>query len=91
MEWKVEPISIHGLRQQKSGTSFEVLVRRKDLPLYEQTWECMETIDQQFPEFHLEDKVKVWQGSIDKPPVKYTYALKRKRESSRKTRDDKEV
>nr|GEW89645.1 Ty3/gypsy retrotransposon protein [Tanacetum cinerariifolium] len=40
----------------------------KDLPGYESTWEPLVTIKKQFPEFHLEDKVAVWEGQIDEAP-----------------------
>ena len=43
----------------------EVLIRLKDLPMYEATWEGFTDSDLRFPEFHLEDKVRVWEGSND--------------------------
>ena len=30
------------------------------MPLFEATWEDFSLVSTQFPEFHLEDKVKVW-------------------------------
>ena len=30
-------------------------------------------IKEQFPEFHLEDKVSLQPGGIDKPPIHFTY------------------
>ncbi|CAH1440259.1 unnamed protein product [Lactuca virosa] len=43
----------------------EVLIRWKDLPMYEATWESFTDFDLRFPGFHLEDKVRVWEGSLN--------------------------
>ena len=52
---------MEGVRDGASGQ--EVLIRWKDLPTYKATWELFDVIQQQFPDFHLEDKVVVWEGS----------------------------
>lgn len=40
----------------------EVLIKWINLPEFEVTWEDMEVIKEQFPNFHLEDKVRLWVG-----------------------------
>ncbi|GKB93711.1 putative mitochondrial protein [Tanacetum coccineum] len=64
-----------GVREGKSSSKeeHEVLIKWKDLPTYEATWELYSTIQKQFPDFHLEDKVAVWEGSIDMTQFRETY------------------
>ncbi|GKA52187.1 ty3-gypsy retrotransposon protein, partial [Tanacetum coccineum] len=53
----LQPEAVLGVRpskEQKDGQ--EVLIRWKNLPLYDASWEQFDYIEQQFPEFHLEDK-----------------------------------
>ncbi|GAA0174021.1 hypothetical protein LIER_27498 [Lithospermum erythrorhizon] len=61
MELIVEPAEVLGVRNSKPNRSGdrEVLIMWNDLPLFEATWEKFDTLLQQFPQFHLEDKVKV--------------------------------
>ncbi|KAJ9536303.1 hypothetical protein OSB04_un000512 [Centaurea solstitialis] len=61
MEVLLQPERVEGVREGTSGR--EVLIRWKDLPTYEATWERFEDMVQQFPDFHLEDKVNVWEGN----------------------------
>lgn len=65
MEVLLQPNRVEGVRDGTRGP--EVLIRWKDLPEYEATWEPFEAINRQFPDFHLEDKVVVWRGSNDMP------------------------
>ena len=51
----------------------EVLIKWKNLPEFEATWELFSVIEEQFPCFHLEDKVQLLVGGIHKPPIRYTY------------------
>lgn len=62
LELLVEPAELLGVRRhcQDAHKSLEVLIKWKDLPLFEATWENYDYLLQQFPEFHLEDKVKFW-------------------------------
>ena len=67
----MEPEAVLGVR---SGTGSnlqgrDVLIQWKGLPPLEATWEPFDVIQQQFPYFHLEDKVKVRGGDNDRPPV----------------------
>ncbi|GJZ95240.1 ty3-gypsy retrotransposon protein [Tanacetum coccineum] len=68
MELILVPDRVEGVREGKSSSKEEreVLIKWKDLPTHEATWELYSTIQKQFPDFHLEDKVAVWEGSIDK-------------------------
>ncbi|CAA7399003.1 unnamed protein product [Spirodela intermedia] len=61
------------------GNSIYFLVKWADLPNFEATWELTSSLHQQFPNFHLEDKVKLMGGSIDKAPR--TYARRKKAQS----------
>ncbi|EXC06937.1 hypothetical protein L484_007617 [Morus notabilis] len=58
----------------------EVLIRWEHLPAHDATWESYEAIDCQFPHFYLEDKVRLWGGGNDKPPLRFTYVRRRVRE-----------
>ncbi|GKD79478.1 ty3-gypsy retrotransposon protein, partial [Tanacetum coccineum] len=64
MEVILQPTEVLGVRKDSKGNHF-VLVRWKDLPGYEATWEPFETMRQQFPDLHLEDKVVLQDGGID--------------------------
>ncbi|PWA91318.1 Ty3/gypsy retrotransposon protein [Artemisia annua] len=67
MEMMVQPQEVLGVREGKSNSKEdrEVLIRWKNLPGYESTWEPIQLIRNQFPDFHLEDKVLLWEGGID--------------------------
>ena len=80
MELLVEPIAILGVCQCHTGSTSvtEVLVQWKYLPDFEATWESFATILTQFPEFHLANKVAVWEGGNDRPLVRFTYARRAK-------------
>ena len=61
LELIVEPWEIKGVRpaKQPGVTGTEVLIRWKDIPVFEDSWEPFDEIQQQFPAFNLEDKVQV--------------------------------
>ncbi|CAM8975817.1 unnamed protein product [Rhodiola kirilowii] len=61
----LEPESMVKLRSGIGGT-MEGLIVWKGRPAYDATWEPLQMISQQFPEFHLEDKVAVLAGSNDR-------------------------
>ncbi|GJS64186.1 putative mitochondrial protein [Tanacetum coccineum] len=67
MEMRVQPQEVLGVREGKSNSKEdrEVLIRWKSLPKYESTLEPFQLIQNQFPYFHLEDKVLLWEGGID--------------------------
>lgn len=80
---EVEPEEVLGVRNGKGGNSatVEVLIKWKNLPSFEATWEEYSVIDHRFPHFHLEDKVNLWaRGNAKnhtKPPVIFTYARRK--------------
>lgn len=55
----MEPAVVEGIRQYLKGgaTDKEVLIRWKNLPGYDAFWEPFLHIQQQFPDFNLEDNV----------------------------------
>lgn len=57
MEVLLQPDQVEGLRKEVSGR--DVLIRWKDLPNYEATWELFDDMVKQFPNFHFEDKLAV--------------------------------
>ena len=73
--------------------SVEVLIKWHGLPDYEATWEELSMVAMQFPDFHLEDKVSLWErGNVihsvnAKGPL--TYA--RKKTKTRALRSSKEA
>ena len=74
----LEPATVEGVRQGAAGDR-EVLIRWKGLADYEATWETVDGIRHQFPEFHLEDKVSLEGGSNVKPPIVKTYVRRKNR------------
>ena len=62
MELRVQPAAVTDTRNSPAG--LEVLIEWAELPPFEATWESAEVIQEQFPEFHLEDKVNLLGGSI---------------------------
>nr|GEW87547.1 hypothetical protein [Tanacetum cinerariifolium] len=61
MELILVPDRVEGVREGKSSSKeeCEVLIKWKDLPTYEATGELYSTIQKQFHDFHLEDKVAI--------------------------------
>ncbi|XP_074369547.1 uncharacterized protein LOC141710938 [Apium graveolens] len=80
MELLVEPLEVRCVRSSdhtgKAGT--EVLIRWKGLPAFEDSWEQFVVILKQFPQFNLEDKVRVWVAGNVRPPTHITYARRKK-------------
>ncbi|PKU86722.1 hypothetical protein MA16_Dca022935 [Dendrobium catenatum] len=66
MEVTLEPLAVEGVRINEKGEK-EVKIRWSGLPDYEATWEPQERIAEQFPAFHLEDKVVLWEGGNVRP------------------------
>ena len=66
----VEPTVVLGIRpvQVKGSIDQEVPIKWKGLPEFEATWELSFVIQQQFPHFHLEDKVQLLVGVLINPP-----------------------
>ena len=72
--------------QGGSNSRLEALIKWKALPAYEATWEEVALVTQQFPNFHLEDKVNLWAGGnvmntgATKDLIKYARRLKKGKE-----------
>ncbi|EXB75569.1 Pyridoxine/pyridoxamine 5'-phosphate oxidase [Morus notabilis] len=61
----VEPNQVLDTCFSPATGSLEVLIKWRHLPDFESSWELYEVIQRQFPDFHLEDKVRV-EGSVEK-------------------------
>ena len=79
LELVVEPESLLEVRPQQNAAhgKLEVLIKWKNLPLFEATWEDYDSLNSQFPAFHLEDKVNAWGGSMDKPLIRFMCARRK--------------
>lgn len=75
LELQVSPAAV-SVAQNNANGSTEVLIQWQDLPEFEATGEPVEIIKEQFPSFHLEDKVSLLGGSIDRPLIKNIYKRK---------------
>ena len=64
MELQVEPVDVLSIfpAQVRGSAEQEVLIKWKKLPEFEATWELFSVIQEQFPCFHLEDKVQLLAG-----------------------------
>ena len=60
-ELKVEPLDVVAIRQNQLK-EIGVLIKWKGLPDFENSWEKAAAIIEQFPNFHLEDKVIIEKG-----------------------------
>lgn len=82
LELVAAPAAILGVRPRPDTESraMEVLIQWTGLPVSDATWEAFDRIQHQFPWFHLEDKVRVWAGGNDKPPIRFTYARRKRQE-----------
>ena len=76
LEMIIQPEAVLNVQQSNfNGNSHsEVLLQWKDA-----TWEDFTTINTQFPDFHLEDKVKLWAIGNVRPPIHITYARRKSR------------
>jgi len=61
----------------------EVLIQWKDLPPSDNSWELAECISREFPDFHLEDKVKLHGGGNDRYGIVYKRRAKQTVETVR--------
>ncbi|XP_074351516.1 uncharacterized protein LOC141690632 [Apium graveolens] len=85
LEMVVEPETLLDVRNHTTGQSVctKVLIKWRNLPDFEATWEDLDHMQQHFPDFHLEDKVALWvAGNAMTPPIEarpptlITYARK---------------
>lgn len=84
LELEVLPVKLLGVRTTLHGdeTNLEVLIQWQGLSEFEATWEQSALIQERFPSFHLEDKVRVWEGGNaihpPRPPIRFTYSRRTK-------------
>lgn len=75
LEMLVEPEALLGIRPRVGSNikGLDVLIQWKGLLPLEATWESYEMMRQQFPLFHLEDKVNLMGGCNDRTDILLTY------------------
>lgn len=82
-EWEltVRPQKVLEVRKLLNG-NLQVLIKWANLPEHENSWEYYTILNEVFPDFHLEDKVKLM-GGIDSPnPTLKVYRMREKGEST---------
>ncbi|KAL0539505.1 hypothetical protein IC582_023720 [Cucumis melo] len=72
-ELQVEPEAVLGIRWNTDIGANEWLIKWKGLSDSEATWEPVGAMNQQYPSFHLEDKVNFEPTGIVRPPIINTY------------------
>ena len=55
----------------------EVLIQSQGLPDHEALWEPLAVIQEQFPSFHLEDKMPLQPEGNVRPPIHFTYSRRK--------------
>ncbi|KFK39596.1 hypothetical protein AALP_AA3G264600 [Arabis alpina] len=81
---EAEPELILGERVHAKSGQLEVLVKWKGLHEQDSTWEWKGVIEAQFPDFHLEDKVCLNEGSnvtCGRPPLLFQYRRKKNKQA----------
>lgn len=83
------PERVLGIRNTLAGqpAEVEVLIKWKELPEIEATWEHFNNITQLFPDFHLEDKVTLLAGgnaeNNNRFPILLTYKRRQPQDRTR--------
>lgn len=88
LELVAEPETLLDVRRVQQGV--EVLLKWKGLPIFEATWEEATAIDARFPDFHLEDKVKVWAPGNVMQGAKELITYARKKRKGKKVNSEEE-
>ncbi|TYJ97524.1 transposon Tf2-1 polyprotein isoform X1 [Cucumis melo var. makuwa] len=76
-EWLAVPDEAFGYQKNAKG-EWEVLMSWKGLPPHEATWEKYDDFQQSFPDYHLEDKVKLEVECNVRPPIIHQYQRRKK-------------
>uniref|UniRef100_A0A803PSM5 RNA-directed DNA polymerase n=1 Tax=Cannabis sativa TaxID=3483 RepID=A0A803PSM5_CANSA len=79
LEWLLEPEEVLAIRPGTHKMAPQALIKWANLPAFEATWEDFSVIQDQFPHFHLEDKVRLVGGGIDRPPITFVYSRRSKK------------
>ena len=79
LELHLEPKTVLGIWPGFSSgtTTLEVLIKWQGLQDHEASWEPLALIQEQFPAFHLGDKVPPQPRGIVRPPIHFTYARRK--------------
>lgn len=64
MEWNAEPEDLLSIRKSLKGQQAEVLVKWSGLPEFENSWEPLQSLMEQFPHCQLEDKLSLLRGVL---------------------------
>lgn len=80
LELMVEPLEVRGVQPQPGKTGTNILIRWKNLPPFENSWEPFDTIRHQFPAFNLEDKFQLWVADYVRTPIYIIYARQSREE-----------
>lgn len=78
-EWHAEPEELLSIRRSKNGQQTEVLVKWSGLPEFENSWEPLQRLMEQFPHCQLEDKLSLLREGIDKLAVPLAFVQRRER------------
>ena len=65
LEWLLTPKNFLDIHPGTNKTPPQALIKWTNMSESEATWEDFPALQQQFPHFHLEDKVRLWAGGID--------------------------
>lgn len=63
-EWNAEPEEVLEVRRSNVDKRAEVLIKWKSLPDFESSWESVQRLMEQFPDFQLEDKLGLLRGVL---------------------------
>ena len=85
-EWVAVPEDVYGYQQDGKGV-WEVLISWKGQSRHEATWENYDDFHQSFPDFHLEDKVKLDRECNVRPPIIHQYSRRRKMTGKREGKE----
>ena len=76
---QLSPVEVLGVRKtREKGDKLEVLIFWSDSTPESATWEQATLIQEQFLEFHLEDKVALWGAGNDRPHIVKVYSRRNK-------------
>lgn len=82
LELILVPEAVLGVCQgnNEKGQQMEALLKWKDRPKFDSTWEEFENIQGLFPEVDLEDKISLLgRGNVTHPSLQFTYHRRNKR------------
>lgn len=90
LELQVQSESVQAIRQGEDG-KLQHLLKWKDHPDCENTWEDGDVLRTQFPQFHLEDKVPLADGGNDGPEARRWGQVYKRKSRGSKAQDNQRV